>query len=234
MRATRWILALGVLVVGGATISMAMGGDGDARGPSPVPPGSAREAMTPTQSSDVPNGDQQTATGVAPTLAPVAPARAFERTEAGARTAAVDYLEATEEAILLSPIEAAAMQRTMATTEFAEEFGADTELRMTELLSAVPAGITLRVAPIEARVVADGDGWFVSIWYVQAITISAESVVDDWRTANYRLRWEDGTWKIAAFDSERGPMPGRGTQPPSASPEQFETILADFSDTGLS
>lgn len=234
MRATRWILALGVLVVGGATISIAMGGDGNARGSGPEVPGSTSEATTPTQSSVVPDGGQQTATDVAPTLAPVAPARAFERTEAGARTAAVGYLEATEEAILLSPIEAAAMQRTMATTEFAEQFGSETEQRMTELLSAVPGGITLRVAPIEARTVADGDDWLVSIWYVQAITISGESVVDDWRTANYRMRWEDSTWKIAAFDSERGPMPGRGTQPPSASPEQFETILAGFSDTGLS
>ncbi len=234
MRATRWILALGVLVVGGATISIAMGGDGNARGSGPEVPGSASEATTPTESSVVPDGGQQTATDVAPTLAPVASAPAFEETEAGARTAAVGYLEATEEAILLSPIEAAAMQRTMATAEFAEEFGADTEQRMTELQSAVPAGITLRVAPIEARTVADGDGWRVSIWYVQAITISGESVVDDWRTANYRMRWEDRAWKIAAFDSERGPMPGRGTQPPSASPEQFETMLAGFSDTGLS
>lgn len=234
MRATRWILALGVLVVGGATISMAMGGDGSVRGSGPEVPGPTSEAMTPTQSSGVPDGDQEVDANRGPSQAPVASAPAFERTEAGARTAAVGYLEATEDAVLLSPIEAAAMQRTMATTEFAEEFSSETEQRMTELLLAVPAGITLRVAPIEARTVADGDDWLVSIWYVQAITISGESVVDDWRTANYRMRWEDGTWKIASFDSARGPMPGRGTQPPSATPEQFETMLADFSDTGLS
>lgn len=234
MRATKWILALGVLVVGGATISMATGGDGNARGPSPEVPGSASEAMTPTQSSAVPNGDHEVAANPGPSQASVPSAPAVERTEAGARTAAVSYLEATEDAVLLSPVEAATMQRTMATTEFADEFGADTEQRMTELVAAVPGGITLRVAPIEARTVADGDDWLVSIWYVQAITISGESVVDDWRTANYRMRWEDSAWKIAAFDSERGPMPGRGTQPPSASPEQFETMLAEFSDSGLS
>ncbi len=234
MRATRWILALGVLVVGGATISMSMGGDGNARGSSPEVPGSTSEAATPTQLSDEPSGDQEVAADPAPSQKSVSTTPAVERTEAGARTTAVGYLEATEDAVLLSPIEAAAMQRTIATEEFAEEFGADTEQRMIELDSAVPAGITLRVAPIEARTVADGDDWLVSIWYVQAITISSESVVDDWRTANYRLRWEGGTWKIAAFDSERGPMPGRGTQPPSVSPEQFEILLAGFSDTGLS
>ncbi len=121
----------------------------------------------------------------------------------------------------------------MATTAFAEEFGADTEQRMIELVEAIPGGITLRVASIEARSVADGDDWLVSIWYVQAITITGESVVDDWRTANYRMSWEDNTWKIASFESKRGPVPGRGTQPPSATPSQFEALLDGFSDDGL-
>jgi hypothetical protein len=234
MGETRWVLALGVLVVGGATISMAMGGDGNARGSGSEVPGSTREAPTPTELSDGPDGGQQTESDIAPTLAPVASAPASEKTKSGARAAAVGYLEATEEAVLLSPIEAAVLQRTMATTQFAGEFGADTEQRMMELVAAVPGGITLRVAPIEARTVAEGDDWLVSIWYVQAITIAGESVVGDWRTANYRMRWEDSTWKIASFDPERGPTPGRGTQPPSASPEQFESMLADFSDSGLS
>ena len=234
MRVTTWVLALGVLVVGGATISMAMGGDGNARWSSPEVPSSTSEAVTSTPSSNVPDNDQEVVADPGPSRASVPSALAVERTETGARTAAVGYLEATEDAVLLLPIDAAAMQRTMATTGFAEEFSSDTEQRMTELLSAVPGGITLRVAPIEARTIADGDDWLVSIWYVQAITISSESVVDDWRTANYRMRLEGSTWKIAAFDSDRGPMPGRGTQPPSASSEQFETILADFSDTGLS
>ena len=156
-----------------------------------------------------------------------------DRSEAGARTAAVAYLEATEEAVRMSPTEAAAVQRAFATTDFAEEFGADTEQRMTDLTAAIPNGIVLRVAPIEARSAPDGDDWLVAVWYVQAITIAEESVVDDWRTAHYRLRWEDDTWKVADFSSERGPMPGRGTNPPSASPQQFEAILKDFTDEGL-
>ncbi|MEM7093700.1 MAG: hypothetical protein AAF567_11915 [Actinomycetota bacterium] len=156
-----------------------------------------------------------------------------DRSEAGARTAAVAYLEATEEAVRMSPAEAAAVQRAFATADFADEFGAETEQRMIDLTAAVPNGIVLRVAPIEASSSADGDDWLVSVWYVQAITIAEESVVDDWRTARYRLRWEDDTWKIAEFSSERGPVPGRGTNPPSASPQQFEAILTDFSDEGI-
>jgi len=98
---------------------------------------------------------------------------------------------------------------------------------------AIPNGIVVRIAPIEALSTADGADWLVSIWYAQATTIADETVVDDWRTVHYRMQWEDETWKIADFRSERGPMPGRGSQPPSASPVQFEAILTGFTDEGL-
>ena len=158
----------------------------------------------------------------------------FDQDEAGARAAAVAYLELTEEAVSLTPAEAAAVQRSIATAEFAEEFGADTEQKMVELTQTVPGGVILRVAPIEIRSVADGDDWLVSVWYAQAITMVGDAVVDDWRTANYRMRWEAGTWKIAAFSSQRGPTPGRGTQPASISAVEFELLLDGYSDEGLS
>lgn len=157
----------------------------------------------------------------------------FDQDEAGARTAAVAYLELTEDAVSLTPSAAAAIQRSIATAEFAAEFGADTEQKMIELTQTIPGGVVLRIAPIEVRSVANGDDWLVSVWYAQAITMVGEAVVDDWRTANYRMRWEDGTWRIAEFSSERGPTPGRGTQPASASAVQFEAILAGYSDDGL-
>ena len=157
----------------------------------------------------------------------------FPQTELGAREAAVFYLEGTEEAVDMSPSEAAAAQRSIATASYADAFEADTEQRMLDLTAAIPNGIVVRIAPIEALSTADGGDWLVSIWYAQAITIADETVVDDWRTVHYRMQWEDGTWKIADFRSERGPMPGRGSQPPSASPGQFEAILTGFTDEGL-
>lgn len=157
----------------------------------------------------------------------------FPQTEMGARGAAISYLEGTEEAVQLSPEDAALAQRLIATGGYADEFEADTERRMLDLTAAIPNGIVLRVAPIEARSTQDDGDWLVSIWYVQAITIADETVVDDWRTVHYRMRWEGGTWKVADFRSERGPMPGRGTQPPSAPAGQFEAQLAGFTDEGL-
>ena len=224
--------ALGLLV-GGAMIS---GWIGDDSAPSAAPgavPSVAAPPVAPTAGAAAGGSsatDQSFSQQVEDTVEIVETA---DRSEAGARTAAVAYLEATEEAVRMSPTLAAAVQRDFATTDFAEEFGADTEQRMIDLTAAVPAGIFLRVAPIEARSAPDGDDWLVAVWYVQAITIAEESVVDDWRTAHYRLRWENDTWKIAEFSSERGPMPGRGTNPPSASPQQFEAILTDFNDEGL-
>lgn len=158
----------------------------------------------------------------------------FERSVEGARSAAITYLESTEEAVTLSPEQAAVGARSMASAAFQDEFAADTEARMAELRESIPAGITLRLAPIETRVSADGDSWQVSVWFVEAITVGTDAVVDDWRTASYRLVWEDGTWKIDEFASERGPMPGRGSQPASESPSGFEALLSGFDDEGLS
>ncbi len=160
-------------------------------------------------------------------------AAGFARSEQGARHAAVAFLELTEEAVEMSPAEAAALQRPYATADFADESAAETERSMIELLERVPAGVILRLAPLEIRSVSEGDEWVVSIWFVEAISIGRDGVVDDWRTVTYRLRWEEGSWKVAAFGSVRGPMPGRGNQPASASPSHFEALLDGFDDEGL-
>ena len=231
MRASRWLLVLAAVLAVSGVVALVMGGEGSGRGsvsemPGPTPGAPTSRPAEPAETRSVPSspvgGD-----------VPIAVRSGFEQTEAGARLAAVAFLEVTEEAVVLSPAEAADLQRAMATAGFGEEFAADAEQRMTELVQAVPGGIRLRVAPIEARSIADGEDWLVSIWYVQAITIASESVVDDWRTASYRMRWEDGTWKIASFESRRGPMPGRGTQPPSETPTRFEALLSGYSDDGL-
>jgi len=227
-RMTKWILVastLGVVTVGWLVM---------AREPAPTP----ATAQGPTSSVDIGSGQTENPSLDSPgqstevvVEAPLSPGS--DRTEAGARAAAAAFLELSEDAVSMSPAQASAVQRSIATADFAEEFGTDTEQRMIELTQSVPSGIILRVAPIEVRSDADGDDWLVAVWYVQAITIVGESVVDDWRTATYRMRWENDTWKIAAFSSERGPMPGRGTQPPSATATRFEALLDGYSDEGL-
>ena len=226
-RRTKWTLALlatGALALGWITMTNdSSTARSEPNGPNPVTGAEPEPHSQPRQTT--PNPPE-----VAAPDATVAPA---DRTESGARTSAVAYLELTEDAVAMTPTEAGAVQRSIAAVEFADEFGADGEQRMIELQESIPGGIILRVAPIEVRSIADGDDWLVSVWYAQTITIVGETVIDDWRTADYRMRWEDNAWKIAAFSSERGPMPGRGSQPASATAVDFESHLAGYSDEGL-
>lgn len=227
-RGTRWTLALfavGALALGWVRMSDdSPTGHSGGEVPANGEPGLAVESAAP--STEATGGSTEVT--AEPSAMPSA-----DRTEAGARTAAVAYLEMTEDAVGVAPAEAAAIQRSIATAGFADEFGADTEQRMVELRASIPGGIVLRIAPIEVRSSASGDDWLVSVWYAQAITIVGETVIDDWRTADYRLRWEDDAWRIADFSSDRGPMPGRGSQPPSASAIDFESQLSGYNDEGL-
>ena len=157
----------------------------------------------------------------------------YSRDEAGARAAALAYLELTEDVVELLPEDAGEVSRLFSTDEYSAEAAADTERRMTELLDAVPDGVKVRLAPIEMRSVESDSGWMVSIWFVEVITVGLEGVVDDWRTAVYELEWEQETWKVAGFTSRRGPTPGRGAIPASVPVSEFEGLLAGFDDLGL-
>ncbi len=222
------VLVVGLMLAGG-------GGTTDAIDGSPL--SSAPPAATATGEADASTSataPADPAADDAATSLPSVPSVPFEQTGEGARAAAVAYLESTETGVTLQPAEAAVWARESASAANSDEFAADTEARMVELWETIPEGITLRLAPIETRVVADGDAWLVSVWFVEAITIGTEGVVDDWRTATYRMVWEGGAWKIDRFASERGPMPGRGTSPASETPAGFEALLAGFDDEGLS
>lgn len=233
-RITIVVLAGVTVLVVGLTLT---GGDGTDDAINGSPPSSAPPEATATGEADASTSaiaPADPAADDAATPLPSAPSVPFDETADGARAAAVAYLESTETGVTLRPAEAAVWARESASAAYSDEFAADTEARMVELWETIPEGITLRLAPIETRVVADGDAWLVSVWFVEAITIGTEGVVDDWRTATYRMVWEVGAWKIDRFASERGPMPGRGTSPASETPAGFEALLAGFDDEGLS
>lgn len=228
----RLAVALLVVVIAGAALWQ-LGGSGS----------SSQAPNVPTRTATGVVGDESVAIDLTPTdeqlpastgpsgeVVPVG----FDRTELGARRAAVAYLEMTEVAVELAPADAGALAAGMASVGYRDQHAQDTEAAMVELAETVPAGIRLRLAPIAARSAPAGDGWEVAVWFVEAITIGTDGVVDDWRTATYRLVWEDDTWKIDSFDSVRGPMPGRGTQPASETPSGFEAVLSGFTDEGLS
>lgn len=229
-----FITALVALTTVGVALSLRGGSEQtvptSGSAPVSVPPSLTATAEADTSTTEIAGGSVD----VDGEPLPAAPSGQFEQSADGARAAAVTYLESTETGVTLQPAEAAAWARDSASAAYADQFTAGTEAQMVELLDTIPEGITLRLAPIATRVDPDGDGWRVSVWFVQAITIGTEGVVDDWRTTTYRMVWEADTWKIAEFRSERGPMPGRGTTPASETPAGFEALLAGFDDEGLS
>ena len=149
-----------------------------------------------------------------------------DRSEAAARRTAIDYLELTEKAPALGPKGAYDAQRAVSTSRAADALAGEVESVLTELLARYPA-LNIRLAPILLRSVGDGDGWRISIWYVETLTLG-DVVVDDWRTVTYVLQWERERWFIDARTSTRGPVPARSAALAATPPAQFEAALAGF------
>jgi hypothetical protein len=151
-----------------------------------------------------------------------------DRSEVAARRTAIDYLELTEKAPSLGPAAAADAQRAVSTSRAAKALASEVESVLANLLAQYPT-LKIRVAPISLRSSADGDGWRVSVWYVETLTL-ADVVVDDWRTVSYVLRWERERWLIDARTSTRGPVPARSAALAATPPDEFEAALAGFTD----
>ena len=125
--AIKWTAAL--LLIGALGVGWsAMTADGNnAPAPAAHQPEPTEHPQAPTE---IPEQLPVAAPGASETDPVVDDDPRFHQDEAGARAAAVAYLELTEEAVSMTPAEAAALQRSIATADFAEEFGADTEQKM--------------------------------------------------------------------------------------------------------
>lgn len=157
----------------------------------------------------------------------------FTRDEMGARTAAVAYLEATEDVIAMTPAQAAAAQRAISTDASADRLAARVEEEMVDVIALTPQGIRVWVAPMEARSVAVDDGYEVSIWYAEVIAIGTDSTFDNWRTVTYSLVWEHDTWLIDDSVSVVGPVPSRSAGLAVTPPAALVSTLALFDDEGM-
>ena len=93
-----------------------------------------------------------------------------DRSEKAALRTALRYLESIEDAPAMGPRSAAAAQRAMSTAASGEELAADVEEGLSQLMELYPR-VRIRIAAIESRTTARGDGWEVSIWYAGTITL---------------------------------------------------------------
>jgi hypothetical protein len=161
------------------------------------------------------------------------PSHVSARTEQGARAAAVRFLELTENVVELTPAEGAAVQRSIATDRAADGLAAELLDQLTAIATQVPDGVVVEVAPIGVRSVDRGDGWDVSVWYVEVIVYGQELAVEQWRTATYSLMWEHDEWRMDALDSTVGPAPTRPASVLAATTVEIAAAVADFEGAGL-
>jgi len=151
---------------------------------------------------------------------------------AGARSAALDYVRALAELVLMTESDAVATQRAMASVDAAETLVSDLRSRLADLRRTWPAGsLTYRVAPLATRVVAESaDVATVDVWYVGVVAGAPLPTYEEWVTETYRLVWERDDWRVAAHTSAPGPRPDPGAQVPATAPE-IEARLAGFEST---
>jgi hypothetical protein len=143
-------------------------------------------------------------------------------------------LELSEDAVEASPEEAAAIQRAVSTSGSADRLAGEVETAMRELVARAPAGVEVWVAPISARSMPVGEGWEVSIWYVQVLAVGTQMTAESWHTATYLLEWEAGTWKTADVAATDGPTPGTGPNAAQPTPPvELVGVLAGYDDADL-
>ena len=154
--------------------------------------------------------------------------RVGDRSEEAALHTAIRYLESIEDAPAMGPHAAAGAQRAMSTAASGEELAADVEEGLSQLMELYPR-VRIRVAPIESRTTARGDGWEVAIWYTGTITLD-EMVIEEWRTVTYQLVWERERWLIDSIESVVGPVPMSPLLVESTPGAEFEAALSGFVD----
>ncbi len=104
--------------------------------------------------------------------------------------------------------------------------------QLSTIAAEVPEGVAVEVAPIGVSSTQRGDGWDVSIWYVEVIVYGDQLAVEQWRTATYLLVWEDGGWRMDGLESAAGPVPTRPASVLSSPTQAVSAAVETMNDPG--
>lgn len=154
------------------------------------------------------------------------------QTEERAVAAALRFLELTEVAVAMSPADGAALQRSISTEASAGRLAAEVEATLADVELSVPDGLTVHVAPLGTSARAVGEGWEVSVWYVEVVVYGDELAVEQWRMATYTVEWEAGEWRMADLVSRDGPTPVRPASTVASTTAELILATAGLTDEG--
>ena len=220
------LTAYGIVFVGGWVVGHPSPPAGPVPSATPAPGTADPQADTPGADDD------SSSPRDAPATADQVDPPSGEPTERGVVAAAVGFLELTEEAVALSPAEAADLQRSISTEASADRLAGEVEATLAEVATAAPNGLTVDVAPLLASAQEVSDGWEVSIWYVEVIVYGNELAVEQWTTATYTLVWESGEWRMSDLVSKVGPVPVRPAATIASPTMELVTSTAGMDDEG--
>ena len=155
----------------------------------------------------------------------------YPRTEAGARSAAANYLvaygsplvfvPASRHALLTAMLDPAVRATMLAQTDVAFSATADRFGLGQDGQPTIPGvRFVSRTLPVGVRTVSFGpDTAVVSVWAAGLLGlaggISPMPVTETWSTTTLTLRWAGGDWKWVSFTGETGPTPVPSISTPS-------------------
>ena len=142
--------------------------------------------------------------------------------------AAVEIAEAKELIASMSVDDASDVIRGLAHPDAAGELVAGVTADLERRDEVAPAGLRLRVAVIETRLLASTTTEAsVALWTAEFVTGAGNTRVT-YNTIRYDLAVHDGQWRLVAESSTPGPVPTQIQEP--SEPAAFEGALVGFSD----
>ena len=202
--------------------------------------GSKPPPTTPSTSADqTTNATSVSAPTTPPKTAAIDAAEEGSRSRVGAVHAAVRFLELDEQLVpAVSPETARSMSDSITSTGARKRLGDRAETHQREILAKGDLqGLSLRLAPISTRVRNySTNAATVDIFVLRLWSFPAKGALDDYATAEVRLVWENGEWRLADSSVIDGPYPvARFSARPTlaSTAARFEQSLAGFDDEDL-
>ena len=217
----RWPL-IGVVAAAGASLVVVTAGGLLDRSPD-------RDPSSPA--TDAPAGSSTSATA-----APV-PASRADRTEDGARRAALGFASVAQDWLYLPDDQVERAVRSIATTSAGPSLSRDTveEVRSArDALAKSPGRVWWLVRPMASRVERfDPFAARVVVWTVTVLSAADVALPQaDWVRVAVDLQWERDSWRVHAINDVPGPTPMTGTKDRPWQPEPFDDALRGFERVG--
>lgn len=160
-----------------------------------------------------------------------------ERTEDGARSAAIAYATASQDWLYLTDTEIDQSVRAIATRTAAATLAGQTVSAIgtaRDGLAPASSAVWWLVRPLATKVERfDPATSRVVVWTVTVLAAAGVALPQaDWQRVAVDLDWEGGRWRVAAVDTAPGPTPAPGSKDQSWQADAFTDALEGFARVG--